>query len=104
MIELSSRTLRLIETVIPLGDRERIARRLREEASEIIPFCENRSPEGMERIRFSILRVIAEGEWGEDEAFYWARTDWRDLFLAAGHGEMGGHEAWARQVLERAGE
>ncbi len=98
MIELSRDTLRLINAVIPEDERERIMRRLLDEVSENIPFCENSNPEGMERIRFSVIRLIADEKMPEDGVFELAGIDWRDLFLAAEHGEPHDHQAWAKSV------
>jgi hypothetical protein len=69
--------------------------------SENIPYYENSTPEKMERIRFSVIRLIHEGSMNEDNIFTLAYTDWRDLFMAADHGEdIEAHMLWARQVLE----
>jgi hypothetical protein len=99
MIELSEDTKRLLDAVIPAESRERIASRLADEVSENIPFCDNSNPKGMERIRFSVLRLLAEGRMKEDDVFYLAYIDWRDLFMAAGHGNTEDHKNWAKQVI-----
>ena len=102
MIELSSNTKRLLNVVIPAESREKITNRLIEEVSENIPFQENNNPIGMERIRFSILRLMTEGKMEEDEVFELAYIDWRDLFVAAGNEIPGEHEKWANQAIKRA--
>lgn len=56
----------------------------------------------MERIRFSVLRLLSEKEMSEDDVFRLAYIDWRDLFLAAGHGLTEDHKNWAKLVLNQA--
>jgi hypothetical protein len=55
----------------------------------------------MERIRFSVLRLLQEGKMKEHAIFALAYTDWRDLFMAADHGrDTRAHEKWAKRILE----
>jgi len=49
----------------------------------------------MERIRFAIMKLISENPKNEEMAFDCAKTDWRDLFVAAGFGYSATeHENW----------
>lgn len=100
-IPLSDDTKKLVDAVMAPRDRERIARRLVDQVSENVPFCSNSHPVEMERIRFSVLRLLAEGQMREDDVFRLACTDWRDLFMAAGHATPGQHEQWAQRMLRR---
>jgi len=102
MIPLSDETIALLNTVIDANSRNRIADRMLIEVSENIPFCENSNPEEMERIRFSILRLLAEGQMAEDDIFELANTDWRDLLMASGHGSTEEHKKWARSTIGHA--
>jgi hypothetical protein len=53
------------------------------------------TPEGMERIRFAVLKLIAQNPKNENIAFNHAQMDWRDLFMAAGFAESATeHESW----------
>ena len=53
----------------------------------------------LERIRISVLRLLHEGDQREDQVFDLARVDWRDLLVAAGHGEdVTAHEKWAEEL------
>ena len=43
-------------------------------------------PEGLERIRFSVVKLTAQNPKNENLAFNQAKMDSRDLFMAAGFG------------------
>jgi hypothetical protein len=63
------------------------------------------TPEGMERIRFAILKLIAQNPKNEDIAFNLAQMDWRDLFMAAGFAESATeHENWYAALEQNRGE
>lgn len=101
MIPLSVDTDHLVDRLFTPAEGDRIRNRLLAEVSENIPDCEHSSPEAMERIRFSVLRLIQEGRMKEDAIFALAYTDWRDLFMAADHGlEVKAHEKWAKRMLD----
>jgi len=84
--------------------RSRIEERLVAETSEEIPMWHEFTPEGMERIRFSVLKLIAQNSKNEDIAFNHAKMDWRDLFVAAGFAESATeHERWFRALTQNKG-
>jgi hypothetical protein len=65
-----------------------------------IPFCDNSSPEGMERIRFAILKMTMHSPLNLAVGIYMAQTDWRDLLMAAGFGDDAAqHIAWYNQQV-----
>jgi hypothetical protein len=102
MIELSQRTEKLLEKVFPdLETRALAANILVEECADNIPLIKNSSPEGMERIRFSVLKISAGDLQKFDEAVKLACLDWRDLFMAAGFGyDIDAHNKWYEEILE----
>lgn len=60
-----------------------------------IPFCNNSSPEEMERIRFAILKMTKQSPLNLAVGIYLAQSDWRDLLMSAGFGEdVAQHMAW----------
>ncbi|MCE9557050.1 MAG: hypothetical protein K8T91_27195 [Planctomycetes bacterium] len=79
-IPLSERTIRLATTLFDAELAEQIMAVLVSDISENIPFCEKSNPTGMERIRFAIIRLIAENPANFDVAIDQAKKDWRDLF------------------------
>ena len=99
MIALSANTEWLVERLFSEDKYTHIKKRLVEEVSDNIPFCENSTPEQMERIRFSVLRLIHEGKRNQNDIIALAQTDARDLFMAAGHGEdTNAHILWAQNL------
>ena len=101
MVPLTRRTAALVQRVAGSADAERLGRRLLEE----IPGSMDTGSSGpardlLERIRISALRLLHEGDQREDQVFDLARADWRDLLMAAGHGEdVTAYEEWADRML-----
>jgi len=76
-------------------DRPDATRWLTEECGRNLPFCENSTPQSLERIRFAALKLSAGDLMGLLEAIELAKADWRDLLMAAGFGEdVRAHEFW----------
>ena len=102
MIELSQRTEKLLEKVFPdLETRALVANILVEECADNIPLIKNLSPDRMERIRFSVLKISAGDLQKFDEAIKLASLDWRDLFMAAGFGQdLDAHNKWYEEIVE----
>src|SRR5262245_26746988 len=92
---LPQRTKDLLDACFASAEqRNQIAERLEREISK------------EDRIRFSIIKLILERPNKDyvDVVFDLAKTDWRDLLLAAGHGESYDERAWAEKtILERPG-
>jgi hypothetical protein len=101
MVALSADTERLINHLFPAVGGSRIKKRLLREVSENIPFCNNESPKGMERIRFSVIKLIHEGTMSEDDIFKLAYIDLRDLFMCAGHGDQEAHKIWYKKIIKQ---
>ncbi len=98
-IPLSDRTTRLAQALFEEPLRTRVVDALVESVSENIPFCEDRDAEGMERIRFAVMKLIHEDEKNFSQALDLARIDWRDLFMSAGFGhDTEAHRHWFRKI------
>jgi hypothetical protein len=99
-IPLSDRTLSLIKALFKDPFRSRVINALGTEVSEDTPFCTNETPEGMERIRFAVIKLIHEDWKNFDYALKEAKTDWRDLLMAAGFGySVDEYNRWYQKVL-----
>ena len=85
-IPLSKKCLKVVERLFEEPRRSHIACRLVEGVSENIPFCDKHKSEDMDRIRFSIMKLLTEPGQEEDSVFELSKIDWRDLFMAAGFG------------------
>jgi len=95
MIELSEKTLDIINFLFSKEDNEEVKELLKIECADNIPYCENNTKIEMERIRFSVLK-LSEGKIAKlIEAIELAQTDWRDLFVIAGFGyDIDAHNKW----------
>ena len=95
MIELSEKTIQIIDALFGQEQRAHVYELLRTECAENMPFCENHNPPNMERIRFSVLK-LSEGQIDKlSQAIELAQVDWRDLFMAAGFGlDTEAHQRW----------
>jgi hypothetical protein len=101
MIKLSERTRKLIEVLYKIDtERSYVSTVLEAECADNLPFSEIITLEGLERVRFSVLKLTTEnGKF--DEWVKLAYQDWRDLFVAAGFGEdVQAHSKWADSVLK----
>jgi hypothetical protein len=98
-IPLSERTKELIQILFPPELAQRIERTLLDQVSENIPFCETDGPVEMERTRFSVIRLIHDYREDIESVIDLAKTDWRDLFMAADHGHPSDHMAWYRETM-----
>lgn len=88
--------------LFPGPEGSRISERLVEEAADNIPFHNDSLPEEMDRIRFSILKLISQNPKNEEIAFNHAKLDWRDLFMAAGFGYSATeHERWYDEIIRK---
>ncbi|MBD3675917.1 MAG: hypothetical protein HUJ26_20605 [Planctomycetaceae bacterium] len=101
-IPLSEKTSQAAAVLFSEPVRTRIMTRLLQEVSDNIPWHENSNPERLERIRFSILKLIAEDAAKEDNAFRLAKKDWRDLLMEAGFGHATvEHEKWFQNLTNQ---
>lgn len=98
MIEMSDRTIEIINSLFPAEQCQEVTELLKIECGENIPFCDNHDKYQMERIRFSVLK-LSEGNMGKlVKAIELAQEDWRDLFMAAGFGhDVEAHKKWQPQ-------
>ena len=73
---------------------------LMEQCGQNLPFCENGTPESLERLRFAVLKISGGQLEIFNKAIAIAKQDWRDLLMWAGFGHgVKAHEAWAEQLL-----
>ena len=98
---LSERTEALLARVFPdAGPQARVREALLARCGRGVPFCDDGTPESMERIRFAVLK-LSEGDLRKLEpAIALANKDWRDLFMNADFGhDVNAHQRWADSVL-----
>lgn len=92
---LSPETQRRLEILFREEDRAEAARLLAEECGNNLPFLEKLDERGLERFQFAALK-LSEGDLTKlRDAVALAKTDWRDLLMAAGFGhDTRAHEHW----------
>jgi hypothetical protein len=78
------------------ADEANAARKLLEDhCADNLPFCDQYSPEQMDRIRIAALKVSQGNYEALEKAVKLAQTDWRDLLMAADFGhDTQAHTRW----------
>ncbi len=99
---LSSRTRQLVEKFFGPKQVAEAIQWLEDECGNNLPSCNNADEYGMERIRFSVLKLSKGNMQKLLAAIDEARMDWRDLFMAADFGyDVNAHEEWAKRILDK---
>lgn len=95
MIELSSRSLEVIEVLFSSSDAVLAKELLTYQCGDNVPGCEDHTPKQMDRIRLSALKVSG-GVYAElKKAVELACTDWRDILMSADFGyDTEAHLKW----------
>ena len=60
-IPLSKRTVRLADALFDEPLLAQLKETLVTSVGDTIPFCKNQTPEGVERIRFAVLKLVKNG-------------------------------------------
>jgi hypothetical protein len=94
-ILLSPDTERRLDALFVGADRHTAATLLVARCGANLPLWIPADPEGLERIRFAVLK-LSGGDLGKlQEAVRIAQIDWRDVLVAAGFGhDPRAHEGW----------
>lgn len=97
---LSSDTVRLVDTIFPLSDREVVSRLLAEQCETNLPFLETQDAMGLERQRFAALKLSKGNLDDLRRAVELAKADWRDLLMAADFAhDVTAHKRWLKETL-----
>ncbi len=96
---LSKRTILLANALFDEPALSRIKKVLEEEVGEDLPFCDDSSPEQMERLRFAALNLIHRDVADWDWVIELAKSDWRDLLMAADFGHVLEHDKYFNQIV-----
>ena len=101
-VPLSKKTNELLSACFGQSDiRNHLASRLEHEVAENLGSTYDPTPESLERLRFSVIRLVVEDPDDIENVFYLAKLDWRDLLMNAGHGrDIEAHETWCEAVLK----
>ena len=101
MVQLSEPTKVRIRALFPEGDVSEAEAVLVERCAESIPLWSERTPTGLERVRFAAIR-FSGGELSRlHDGVRLAHEDWRDLLVAAGFADqVQGYLQWAPRRFE----
>lgn len=92
---LSPESEKRVEILFPPNQHDLVRSLLVEECGNNLPGLENADATAIDRFRFAVLK-LADGDLSRlDQALQLAKTDWRDLLMAAGFGKsLTAHESW----------
>jgi hypothetical protein len=99
-VGLSGDTAHLVERLFEPDAQELVRALLEEDCGANLPLWADQDEQGLERIRFAVLKLSQGdlnklGQWIED-----AKRDWRDVLMAAGFGRsLTAHEEWRDSIL-----
>ena len=100
MSPVSQETERRIAALFPPSLRAEVSELLVIQCGNNLPFCESYDEFQLERIRFSALKLSAGNIDKLKEAIKLAKTDWRDLLVAAGFAnDITAHKRWIPRRL-----
>ena len=101
MVPLSKKTVRLVEKKCPRVLRSVLIRLLETECADNLPYINEASPEGLERIRFAVIKIGQGSRQEFIKAVELAKIDWRDLLVWAGFEKsLDVHNLWAKNILQ----
>lgn len=99
MSSLSVDTVKLVDQLFPLEERDIACELLAEQCGTNLPFLADAEPSGLERYRFAALKLSNGTIDGLRRAIALAKTDWRDLLMEAGFGlDVNAHRIWLRTI------
>jgi hypothetical protein len=84
---LSPETQRRLDILFRQEERAEVARLLAEQCGNNLPFLENLDEQGLERFQFAALKLSGGDLSRLRNVIDLAKSDWRDLLMAAGFGE-----------------
>ena len=103
MTELTARTKDVVAKIFEASMAPVVEELLAEECGSNLPLYKPATPEGLERVRFAVLRISGGKEEKLLEAIALAKRDWRDVLVWAGFANrLDAHIEWAGELLSAA--
>jgi hypothetical protein len=94
-VPLSDATIAHVARLFAEQDRAHVERQLESGCAENLPLVHDPTPEGLERLRFAVLKLSGGRMDRLEEALLLAQVDWRDLLVTAGFGnDVDAHRKW----------
>jgi hypothetical protein len=91
---VSLETEKRIALLFPPDQRELVRVILSEECGNNLPFLNNLDEVQLEPFQFAALKLSGGDLDKFDRAIALAKSDWRDLLMAAGFGDINAHASW----------
>ena len=99
-VQLSANTLQLVRCIFAPGDHAAIIATLEARCGSGLPLWASPTPEGLERIRFAVLKLSSGSLPEFERAIATANSDWRDVLVAAGFGSSAlAHIHWLNEQI-----
>ena len=83
-VELTENTLRLVQRIFPPEHPGAVIESLEARCGPSLPLWHAPTPQGLERIRFAVLKLSSGSLAQFERAIELANADWRDVLVAAG--------------------
>jgi hypothetical protein len=94
-VPLSPETLRRVDRLFSPAHRAEASRVLVEECGDNLPLWYDNTPEGLERIRFAVLKLSTGDLDRLRKTVGMAQVDWRDVLVTAGFANsVEAHKHW----------
>jgi len=98
-VDLTARTREVVAHLFSPAAAPIVEQLLMDECGDNLPLYKPTTPEGLERVRFAVLKI---GNGDQDkllEAILLARRDWRDVLVWAGFAnDLEAHTQWAKDL------
>ncbi len=96
MTELTALTKEVIAKLFDSSTALVVEQLLSDECGSNLPLYKPATPEGLERVRFAVLKISSGNEEKLLEAMALAKRDWRDVLVWAGFAnDLNAHNEWA---------
>src|SRR5215510_3878122 len=98
-VDLTPLTTEVISHLFNSTTAPFVAQLLVDECGDNLPLYKPATPEGLERVRFAVLKISNGDQDKLLEAVLLAKRDWRDVLVWAGFGnDLEAHNQWAKDL------
>lgn len=99
-VALTANTLWLIERMFPSELCASVVALLEAECGSGLPIMGEATPEGLERVRFAVLKLSKGSTTELAREVALAKIDWRDVLVAADFAtDVHAHQVWLREQI-----
>ena len=100
-VELTPRTRDVVAHLFEPDRTSHVEQLLVDECGDNLPLYKPATAEGLERVRFAVLKISNGDQDKLFEAVLLARRDWRDVLVWAGFAnDLEAHSVWAKGLID----